>query len=512
METSLLEQELAPLNTQIGQVQKTLTTLEGELRAVEAELGKFSAARQRIDALRELCNAFDKLDVLRAGDLFWKGVPGSEGSAEHLKRARDRIAGFEKRIQGFIETEASLQDQIKQQNDELEILYEEVNDAHERDELRKGEFVLEREMSSEPYRELVMPWTKQIESEKRFRRAVFVALLLCFFFGWLIPQVNVPIPDPEIEPVVIPERLAMLVKNIPTAPAKPKTLPKTAQEDVQKPKDETKPKPKKEDGTKKETSPKRGGGPKKKPTKVASGGGSGGKYGARQKAESVGVLAFKNSFKDLMAETKVAKLGTEAHVKSNTSPRVAGQAVPQRSLVAMQAKVGTSGGISNASVTRNVGRGNRNIVGGAGIGMGGGYGNGTGTGIGNGNGNGVGSGRVESSIVGSGQGEPRPLSDGPGPGRTDEEIQIVFDRYKAALYHIYNKELRMDPTLRGKILLRIAIETGGEVSLCKVESTDLRSPALVEKIVARIRRFNFGPKEGVPQITILYPIDFLPAG
>ena len=36
-------------------------------------------------------------------------------------------------------------------------------------------------------------------------------------------------------------------------------------------------------------------------------------------------------------------------------------------------------------------------------------------------------------------------------GRTDEEIQIVFDRYKAALYRLYNRELRKDPTLRGQI-------------------------------------------------------------
>ena len=106
----------------------------------------------------------------------------------------------------------------------------------------------------------------------------------------------------------------------------------------------------------------------------------------------------------------------------------------------------------------------------------------------------------------------RPLSDGPGPGRTDEEIQIVFDRYKATLYRIYNRELRKDPTLRGKILLRISIETNGSISLCKVESTDLASPELVAKIVARIKRFNFGAKEGVPVVTILYPIGFLPAG
>ena len=61
-------------------------------------------------------------------------------------------------------------------------------------------------------------------------------------------------------------------------------------------------------------------------------------------------------------------------------------------------------------------------------------------------------------------------------------------------------------------LLRLSIETSGEVSMCKVESTDLGSPELVAMIVERIRRFNFGPKEGVPKMTILYPIDFLPAG
>jgi len=72
--------------------------------------------------------------------------------------------------------------------------------------------------------------------------------------------------------------------------------------------------------------------------------------------------------------------------------------------------------------------------------------------------------------------------------------------------------LRRDPTLRGKILMRITIEPDGSVSMCKVESTDLASPELVKKIVERVRRFNFGPKEDVQRMTILYPIDFLPAG
>jgi hypothetical protein len=60
--------------------------------------------------------------------------------------------------------------------------------------------------------------------------------------------------------------------------------------------------------------------------------------------------------------------------------------------------------------------------------------------------------------------------------------------------------------------MRMTIEPGGEVSLCQVESTDLGSPELVDKILDRVRMFNFGPKEDVPAITILYPIDFLPAG
>ena len=115
----------------------------------------------------------------------------------------------------------------------------------------------------------------------------------------------------------------------------------------------------------------------------------------------------------------------------------------QRSLVAMQAKGGSSGGIGNAGVSRNVGSGNADRLGGGGIGRGGG------------SGNGAGFSRVESSLADLTE-SSRPLSDGMASGRTDEEIQIVFDRYKAALYRIYNRELRKDPTLRGKMLLRIS--------------------------------------------------------
>ena len=493
MMTSLLEQELAPLNTRIDQTRKKREMLKGQLGVVAAELEKFSAARQRIEALQDVCNALDKLSELEAEGLFWKGLPGEVNATKHLEQIRSRVAQFEQKISKIDAKKEQLQAQIDRLNDELAFLSEEIQEAYEREERRREEFVIEREISPVPFRVIIMPWTKDAESERHLRFAFLVAMLICLTFGTLIPLVNVPTPDYSVAVVEIPERLAKLVKKEPARPLPPpKPVPKEPPEEIKKPQEKSKPETekKKPDKAPKQKSP------APKPTQVAKSGG-GETPAARKKAERVGVLAFKNTFQELMEETPVAKLGTEARLNRNSS-RVAGHAVAQRSLVAMHAQGGSSGGIANAGISRNIGNGNVDRLGGNGVGKGSGYGDG------------VGFTTVESSIAGVGE-SSRPLSDGPGPGRTDEEIQIVFDRYKATLYRIYNKELRKDPTLRGKILLRISIETSGVVSLCKVESTDLASPELVAKIVARIKRFNFGPKEGVPKMTILYPIDFLPA-
>ncbi len=491
----MLAEEFVPLNAQIEQTQAQLETLRAEMGAVDAELEKHATARQRVEALKEVCAALDKLEELKAGELFWKGITETGVANGHLKHVRARISRFEERISGVLEKQASLQERIDRRLEELGFLHDELSEAHERAQRRKEEFVIEREISEVPFREMIMPWTKEAESERRFRRALLVALLVCIILGSLVRWITVPVPDRSVEVVEIPERLAKLVKNeppIPVPPPKPKPQPK---EEAPQPEDITKTKPDK---------PKKDAKPDTAPKKVASqksGDGQkpgGGKKAARQRAERSGVLAFKQSFADLMDETPIAKLGTEARI-SKESPRVAGQAVAQRSLVAIQAKGGSSGGIRNARVSRNVGSGPGNGLGGSGIGRGGV------------SGTGAGFARVDSNIADL-QEQDRPLSDGPGPGRTDEEIQIVFDRYKATLYRIYNKELRKDPTLRGKILLRISIESSGAVSMCSVESTDLASPELVAKIVDRIKRFNFGSKENVPKMTILYPIDFLPAG
>jgi len=497
--TSILEQELAPLEAQIEQVRQRLDALKGELRDVETVLGTFSADRERFDALRDVCDALDKLGELKADGLFWEEVPGAGDPAAKLEKMRARMASFEEGIRGTVEKQQSVQGQINQCLDELYILEEEVRDAYDREERRSEEFVIEREMSTIPYRTAVMPWSRQADSERRLRRALLGALFISFVFGALIPLINVPLPDRSAAAPEIPKRLVQLVKKELPKPApvpKPAAAPELEQveEEIKQAKKEpepetVEPKPQAEE-PKPDDEPKKAG-PEVKQAKMAAD--DHGVSAARNKARGVGVLKFKSAFKDLMSEVPVARLGTEAPL-GNDSPQAKGQAVAQRSLVAMQGEGGSSGGIGGAGVSRNIGNGNAARLGG-----GGGYGEGGGGFV-----------RAESKISNLEE-SSRPTSDGLAPGRTDEEIQIVFDRYKAALYRIYNRELRKDPTLRGKILMRMTIEPDGAVSLCKVESTDLASPELVARIVDRIRRFNFGPKEGVLTMTILYPIDFLPA-
>jgi hypothetical protein len=46
--------------------------------------------------------------------------------------------------------------------------------------------------------------------------------------------------------------------------------------------------------------------------------------------------------------------------------------------------------------------------------------------------------------------------------------------------------------------------------MCVLESSDMQTPNLSAQVVDRVRTINFGAKE-VQALTIVYPIDFLPA-
>jgi hypothetical protein len=221
---------------------------------------------------------------------------------------------------------------------------------------------------------------------------------------------------------------------------------------------------------------------------------------------STGILAFKDKFASLAQDKIAPRLGADAHYAA-----VDEVGLPSSRSTLMSNTPGSSGGINVASLNHSVGGGG----GGAGGGGTGGGGRG-GTGSGSGGGNGSGGGgmpvtRATSPIASIGGGD-RPLSKGGvGPARTDEEIQIVFDKYKSTFYRLYNRELRNSPTLKGQMVLRLTIEPDGSVSMCKLQSSDMDSPDLASQVVSQVKKINFGPKDGVPTVTIVYPIDFLPA-
>ena len=93
--------------------------------------------------------------------------------------------------------------------------------------------------------------------------------------------------------------------------------------------------------------------------------------------------------------------------------------------------------------------------------------------------------------------------------RSEEQIRAAFDSSKGGLYAVYNRELRKDPSLRGKVTFEIVIEADGSVSAAKIIDSELNSSVLEAKLLRRLRIINFG-KEDVVQIKTRWAIDFLP--
>ena len=437
------------INRKIDDAYNRLEELENEDDVLAEELEQLNKLRHRYHVLSELSDQLEKLEKLGGAELFWGDNYDRSSSQDEQKRIRDLVINYDSRVAELQSQQSAREDSVESLTAKINVLNEDTMSLQARKEDQAEEFIIEREMREMPYRPMQMPWDKNDEDQKDFRKILLIVLLCSIVLGILIPMWDIPVPD-RVEVVEIPERLAKLMVPKPPPP------PPKVQEKVEEKK------PEKKDEKKKK---------KPEPEKAKK---------ARKKAERSGLMAFKDDFADLIDDTPIA-LGSKAKISGKGSKAKK----TTRSLVT--SNVGTSSaGINTAALSRNTG--------GSGESMGG-----------------VEFSRVESSIGSDFFGDERPLSDGPGPSRTDEEIQIVFDKYKSALYRIYNRELRKNPTLQGKMVLRLTIQPDGKVSACVVDSSDMEAPELDKKIAARVKKFNFGAKEGVPAITILYPIDFLPA-
>lgn len=312
-----------------------------------------------------------------------------------------------------------------------------------------------------------LPWTPVPEEDARLKRNMVAALVAALIMGLVVPFLPVKEVDKnKVEE--LPPRLAQLVVQ---QKQKPKPPPPKIEKKKEKKKEEKKEKKKEKPKEKKKEKPKEK--PKPPPKKsqaelIAE---------ARKKAKSTGLLALSDELSDLRDTTP--KLKTSKNLSKGASTAKTFQ---RKTLTFGTASEG-SGGIDTSNLS---------------------------TGIGSTQLEGRETTAVESSIeqvaknarVESGSNNKR-------PGRTYEEVTLVIDSNKGRIFNMYNRMLRKNPSLSGKIVFEITIEPSGAVADVKIVSSELNSPALEKRLITLFKTFDFGAKK-VETMVVTFPIDFLP--
>ncbi len=339
------------------------------------------------------------------------------------------------------------------------------------------------------YRNLDLPWSHSSNQEQRYRRIQIRVLGIILLLSLLIQWLPVPdLPPPLLDIAPQPIQLKIVLPPKPPAPQPPPAP-------IAKPEIETPvpPKPLPKPIVPETPQPVRSSAPGSAPP---------GPNAHDRAAAKISQLA--DDLADLRDSTAASKAITgradmkgppNANYTSDLNGGTASGTGSERSLIT--AKAGeSSGGINTAGLSRGTGGGGlagRGTTQVAGYGVGGGNGKGGG---GNGNGTGTGNG------TGSGSGS--------GGSRSREEIEMIFDQNKGAIYALYNRALRENPGLQGKMVLRLTIQPNGVVSACEVVSSELNAPDFEHRLVQRVLLFKFEARD-VSAVTTTKPIDFFPS-
>jgi TonB family protein len=291
-----------------------------------------------------------------------------------------------------------------------------------------------------------LAWDGDPESNRRFRRILRTLLIIVAILGVAIPLL--PSPEPAAVETEVPPQLArIMIENKLKPPAPPKPVAKPTVTPRPAVKEAVRPTPERAEL-------------------------------AHERAEHAidkvkDQLAALRQMTDTPEETK--NLTGAVHAESHA----------ERSLITSRAGA-ASAGITSAPMSRGFGGGAGSL-------------------------HGTDAARVTSSIMQSGLNADSPSNGrGGSAGRSEEEIAMVFDRNKGAIYALYERALRTNPMLQGKLVIQFTIAPGGEVMRCRVVSSELHDPALEREIVARVMLFRFEP-EKVDPTTATKPIDFFPA-
>jgi periplasmic protein TonB len=299
---------------------------------------------------------------------------------------------------------------------------------------------------SQYYREYGLTWDVDPEEQRRFRRLMGGGLLLVLLLGLIFPFIHLP-RETQTAAEAVPERLARLM-----AEEKPKPPPPPPVEQP-KPKPEVKPTP------------------VPKPVDREA--------DARKKAQQSGLLKLKDELADLRQNVDLTPLGQT----KNLQGAVGQDSHAERSLIASKVGAG-SAGITTANSSRGFGTGAGSLSGHDTMAV--------------------------SSRIAAASGGGNVSKGGSGkPSRSEEEIALVFDSNKGAIYALYGRALRDQPELQGKLVLEFTISPAGDVTECHVVSSELKDAELERKIVARVKLFHFAARD-VATMTTTKPIEFVP--
>ena len=316
------------------------------------------------------------------------------------------------------------------------------------------------------YREYTLPWSSHAGQERKYRRLLGIVMGITFVLSVLWPWIPTPEKDPNEIEELSPRIAKLLLEQRPPPPPPPKPVePEPEPDPLVEPEPEQ---------VAEETPPEPEPDPEPIPEPEIDL-----QAVAREQAQAA-LLPFTE---DLAALADSDVLETVADNRPLTAS--VGEAERnERSMIT--SSVGTaSSGINTANMSRNTG--------GSGL-----AGRDTTT--------------VSSPVssVGQSAGGARRTGSSGKASRSREEIELVFDKNKGAIFALYNRALRMDPTLEGKLVLRLTIDPSGQVSACEIVSSELGDPELERKLVQRVLLFRFDARDVEP-ITTTKPIDFFPA-
>lgn len=93
--------------------------------------------------------------------------------------------------------------------------------------------------------------------------------------------------------------------------------------------------------------------------------------------------------------------------------------------------------------------------------------------------------------------------------RSEMSLRRTLEAHKSRLYARYNRALRKDPFLQGKVLFEIEIQPNGKVSKVDIKTSELNNAKLERQLLVILLSITF-PKEDVAVMVTIWAIDFLP--